>query len=209
MPFHVATWMRPKDEDLFARSFAPFPEIVLRDQRHPLSLDEADGLLLTGGCDISQPFLRQDVPDPAHIQEPEPDRDAWEFPALRRALERGIPVLGICRGHQVLNVGLGGTLLLDIPGHGLPEQRDGNIQDLRYEAERPFCRFEKVNSSHHQAIDRLGEGLAVEARSADGVIEQVRHRKASFVAGVQYHPERHPQYGPLFAAFAEAVKNQA
>ena len=82
-----------------------------------------DGLLLTGGNDISQEFLRQPVPDPSVLEDGDPPRDEWEFAATRNAIERGLPILAICKGMQVLNVVLGGTLRLDISGHNLPEQK--------------------------------------------------------------------------------------
>ena len=170
-------------------------------------LGDADGLLLTGGPDISAGYLRQPVPDPAVIEDPEPARDHWEFTAVHQALDKGLPILAICKGHQVLNVAMGGTLHLDIPGHYSPELSRENIQELRYAADAAVVpRFEFVNSSHHQAIDRLGDGLKVEAWSAgDGIIEQVRLAGHPFCLGVQYHPERHPAYAPLFQVFFDAL----
>ncbi len=88
---------------------------------------------------------------------------------------------------QLFNVALGGTLRLDIPGHNAPEMRDHDVQPLRTETSAAH-RYEKVNSSHHQAIDRLGDGLAVEAWSAaDDVIEQVRLEDYPFALALQYH----------------------
>ena len=120
---------------------------------------------------------------------------------IAAARERRLPVLGICRGIQILNVALGGTLKLDIPGHKLPEQKDNDIQSLRSQRGAAH-RFEKVNSSHHQALDVLGEGFEVEAWcSDDDVIEQVRLRDYAFAVGVQYHPERGKIYDALFEDF--------
>jgi putative glutamine amidotransferase len=162
--------------------------------------------MLTGGCDISQEYLQQPVLDSSLIKDPEPDRDKWEFPVVRRALLQRMPIFAICRGHQVLNVALGGTLLLDIPGHALPEQKYGNIQELKYEPGAEI-QIPLVNSSHHQAMHQLGEGLVVEARHAsDGIIEQVRLRDYPFCLGVQYHPERDVIYKPLFEAFFEHIR---
>jgi len=92
--------------------------------------------------------------------------DGWEFDAISKALKCGLPILAICRGIQVLNVALGGTLKLDIPGHRLPEQKEQDIQSLRYDGKAKH-RFENVNSSHHQAIDRLADGFSVEAWCVD------------------------------------------
>src|SRR5205814_686245 len=132
---------------------------------------------------------------------PKPQRDAWEFAALRHAMDAGKPILGICKGLQVINVGLGGTLRLHIPGHNIPEMRDANIQPLRHAATATM-RYELVNSSHHQAIDRLGDGLKIEAWSAmDDIIEQVRLDNYPWCFAVQYHPERDTMYRGLFDEF--------
>ena len=200
---NLATWIRPKDTKSFRSLFAKHPEIRVwnaRNQNVPLA--EMDGLLLTGGSDISPEFLRQEVPDPSVLDKQiDPERDRWEFTALQQALSRGLPILAICKGLQVFNVTLGGTLKLDIQGHNLPEQRDCDIQPLR-SASRAAHRFSKVNSAHHQAIDRLGDDLEVEAWAAhDGIIEQVRLRKYSFALAVQYHPERSRLYDALFEDF--------
>jgi len=162
------------------------------------------GFLLTGGSDISQEFLRQPVPDARFIEDPDPARDAWEFDAVAKALKQQLPLLTICRGIQVLNVALGGTLYLDIPNHD--SAKNVNVQELRYVDEAQI-QFPKVNSSHHQALAQLGAGLVVEAWCAeDDVIEQVRLVDYPFGLGVQYHPERDPLYQPLFQAFIDQVK---
>lgn len=203
----VGTWLRECDRAPFAAAFAPFPDLILRDAaREPVDLERIGALLLTGGEDVSAPFLRQPVPDPSLIHDTDPARDAWEFPATARALERRLPILAICRGHQVLNVALGGTLHLDLPGHGLPEQKGAECQLLVREP-GALLAFERVNSSHHQAVAVPGAGLRIEARcTADGVVEEIRAPAYPFVVGVQYHPERGTIYASLFAAFAEAVR---
>ncbi len=204
----VASWIREHDQPLFAALAASHPEISLRNARvEELDIEQAAGLIVTGGADISAEFHRELTGDPALIHEPDPVRDAWEFPALRRALERGLPVLCICKGFQVLNVALGGTLHLDIRGHDLPELKSANVQPLRYDHSARF-RFDLVNSSHHQALARVADALEIEAWSAaDDVIEQVRIRDYPWGIGVQYHPERDAAYyGPLFDAFYAAVK---
>lgn len=212
----LATWIRAVDEPAFARWFAARPEIeVLNARLSENAVVEAGdalppgatGLLLTGGPDIAAEFLRQPVSDPSVIEDPDPARDHWEFAALRAALARELPIFAICKGAQVLNVALGGTLHLDIRGHNAPELRDGNLQTLRYAETAPLApRFAAVNSSHHQALDRLGEGLEIEAWNAsDGIIEQVRLSGYPFCLGVQYHPERHEQYAPLFQEFFDRV----
>ena len=208
----IASWVREKDESWFSRSLAGLGrgDFELRNARRgeEANLETVDAILITGGEDISAAYLHQPVPNPAFIEDPVPERDAWEFAAAAAAIERGIPLLGVCKGLQVMNVALGGTLLLDIEGHDLPELKSANAQALRHAAVIPAAwRFERVNSSHHQAIDRLGDGL--EAHSwcaADGVIEQVRSRTLPWCVGVQYHPERDPEYyRAVFADFVAAI----
>jgi len=202
--------MRPKDEKLFRPFFAKHPEIHLFDaRRRRVLMDEMDGLLLTGGSDITPEFLRQENVDPNLIdkEDIDPKRDRWELDAISRAVNRGLPILAICRGIQVLNIALGGTLKLDIPGHRLPEQKEQDIQPLRHDRNADH-RFENVNSSHHQAIDRLADGFEVEAWCADdSVIEQVRMRNYPFALAVQYHPERGTIYDALFENFFHKVKS--
>jgi putative glutamine amidotransferase len=203
----LATWLREKDEKWFQPFFARHPEIEICDARKgEVVVADVDGLLLTGGSDIAPEFLRQPIPDPSVLdQDVDVARDRWEFAAVENALSRGLPVLAICKGVQVLNVALGGTLKLDIPGHKLPEQKDHDVQPLRFDA-KVMHRFDKVNSSHHQAIDSLGEGLVVEAWCAsDDIIEQVRLRNQQFVLGVQYHPERGKIYDSLFEDFFDRI----
>lgn len=202
----VATWLRACDEAVFAAAFAAFPGMVLENARTGrVDLAQVDGLLLTGGGDIAAAHLVQPVPDPTLLRDTDPARDVWEFFALRQAFERRLPVLGICRGLQVVNVALGGTLYLDIPGHDLPFQKDGNVQQLRY-GPGTSLRFPLVNSNHHQALDLVAPGLKVEGWcAADGYVEQVRGTRPGYLLGVQYHPERSVSYGPLFAEFRRAV----
>jgi putative glutamine amidotransferase len=204
----LASWIRPKDEKFFHPILAARPEIELWNAaQKPGALAEMDGLLLTGGNDISQELLRQPVPDPSVLEEGDRPRDEWEFAATQNALERGLPILAICKGMQLLNVTLGGTLRLDIPGHNLPEQKNHDIQPLRNDAGARY-RFAKVNSSHHQAIDKVGDGLVVESWCAtDDAIEQMQRPGKSFCLAVQYHPERGAIYGRLFADFFDRMNS--
>jgi putative glutamine amidotransferase len=207
---NLATWLRAKDEKWFWPFLMKHPLIRLYDARkRDVSIHEMDGLLLTGGPDISPEFLRQDVPDRSVLEKDiDPERDRWEFSALAEALSRGLPIFAICRGLQVFNVALGGTLKLDIAGHKLPETKDQDIQPLR-NARGSTHRFQKVNSSHHQAADRLGEGCEVEAWCAtDGIIEQIRLRNYPFALAVQYHPERGKIYDALFEDLFSRLKDR-
>jgi putative glutamine amidotransferase len=206
---NLATWMRPKDEKWFQPFLANHPDIHVFDAHKGDVPPEMDGLLLTGGSDIAPEFLRQENVDPTliHQDDLDPKRDRWEFEAISNALARGLPILGICRGIQVLNVALGGTLILDIPGHGLPEQKDQDIQPLRYDGSVKH-QYQNVNSSHHQAINRLADGFEVEAWCTDDdIIEQVRLRDYPFALAVQYHPERGKIYDALFEDFFARLKS--
>jgi len=203
----IASWIREKDHDYFSSFLTTHPEIETVNARvTPVDPEEIDGLLLTGGPDISAGFLNQAVPDASLIENPDPERDKWEFAALRKSLENGKPIFAICKGFQVLNVALGGALFLDIPNHDLPETKTANIQPLRHSAAAAH-RLPMVNSSHHQALDKVAPGLDVEAWCAtDGIIEQVKLLHYPFCLGVQYHPERDPLYAPLFEDFFSRVK---
>jgi putative glutamine amidotransferase len=203
----LATWLRAKDEKWFQPFFAKHPDIRVHDARKSqVAVEKMDGLLLTGGSDIAPELLRQKVVDPS-VLEKDADlvRDRWEFTAIENAIGRGLPILAICKGMQILNVALGGTLKLDIEGHRLPEQKDHDIQALRTGREAKH-RFEKVNSSHHQAVDRVADGFEIEAWCAtDDIVEQMRLLDYPFALAVQYHPERGKIYDALFEDFFARV----
>jgi len=207
---NLATWMQRKDEKWFRQFFDKHSEIrVCNARKGEAALQEIDGLLLTGGSDIAPELLKQEVPDPSILdQDVDVARDRWEFAAVKDALSRGLPIFAICKGLQLFNVALGGTLKLDIPGHKLPEQKEHDIQPLRSDTTAKH-RFARVNSSHHQAIDRLGEGLEVEAWCAtDNIVEQIRLRGYPFALAVQYHPERGKIYNELFEDFFSRLDNR-
>ena len=206
---NIAIWMRRSDEKYFAPFFAKYPDIkVWNAARRDVPFEQMDGLLLTGGPDVAPEFLNQPVPDPSLIEKDvNPDRDRWELDAIKKAIERGLPIFAICKGLQTLNVALGGTLHLDITGHNLPDQKTHDVQPLRSDRKTRH-RFEKVNSSHHQAINKLGAGLEVESWCAtDDIVEQVKLRDYPFALGVQYHPERGKIYDELFDDFVSRVGN--
>lgn len=133
---------------------------------------------------------------------------------LHRALERGIPVLGVCRGAQVLNVGLGGTLVQHVPdavghtGHNPSPGVFGTI-DVALEAGSrvgaALGRQTAVRCHHHQALDRLADGLVVTGRATDGLVEAVELADAPFVVGVQWHPEEDATDVRLMAALVTAA----
>ena len=207
---NLATWMRRKDEKWFRPFWTDDSSVrIWNALRQKVRMEKMDGLLLTGGSDIAPEFLRQNVPDPSVLHKDiDPKRDRWEFDAFAAAISCGIPILAICKGLQVFNVALGGTLKLDVKGHNFPEQRDHNVQPLRNDRTATH-RFTKVNSSHHQAIDHLGDGCEVEAWCAtDDIIEQIRLRNYPFALAVQYHPERGRIYNELFEDFFSRLDNR-
>jgi putative glutamine amidotransferase len=204
----LATWIRPCDDKWFRPIFERYPGVTVRNAcAEEVSLADVDGLLLSGGPDVGREFLKQEIPDPTLIRDAVPARDRWEFAAVESALERGLPILAICKGMQLFNVALGGTLKLDIPDHNAPELRNANVQPLRVDRNARH-QFEAVNSAHHQAIDRLGANCETESWcAADDIIEQIRLSNYPFALGVQYHPERDTMYLPLFDDFVSQLKD--
>jgi putative glutamine amidotransferase len=162
---------------------------------------ELDGLVLQGGTDISPRMYGEEPLRPEWAGDPE--RDRYELDLLNRFLDAQKPVLGICRGQQLINVALGGTLYQDTATQkpGAHVHQDPAVYDDKYHhieilpgtglaALYPGVGQAKVNSLHHQAVKGLGTGLVVEARSLeDDVIEALRLEGSQYVAGVQWHPE--------------------
>jgi putative glutamine amidotransferase len=168
-----------------------------------------DGLVLTGGSDVDP--ARYGAPRHPETGEPDPDRDSLETVLLREALERDLPVLAICRGHQLLNVVLGGTLAQHIEGHLHPKQPDVHpitiASPSRLWSILGVDEF-MVNSRHHQGVDRVASGLVVVARAPDNVVEALELPGKRFVLAVQWHPEDRSG-GPdakLFEAFRDAAR---
>lgn len=149
---------------------------------------DCDGLLLPGGADVDPGRYGQENRGSEGI---DPARDEDELLLARRFLEETKPILGICRGCQVLNIALGGTLHQDIPGHSrvAGQDRIHGVQVCHGVFRELYGDRFVSNSAHHQAIDRLGEGLSVLCRAEDGTIEGVVHENG-IVLGVQFHPER-------------------
>lgn len=143
------------------------------------------GVLFSGGADVN-PALYGQAKD-ALCGPVEDHRDEAELLLFRLAMERNLPILGICRGNQLLNVALGGTLLQHVPGHaGTVHSVSVEKDSLLYPITGDLCR---VNSSHHQVIDRPGNGLKVIARNEEGMIEAVEMPGHPFFLSVQWHPE--------------------
>jgi len=182
---------------------------------HPLeSLDGFAGLLLTGGTDLDPAAYGQERD--ARADQPDRERDQLEIRLLREGLDRDLPLLAICRGMQLFNVVHGGTLLQHMERHAVrPADRS---QPAHAVTIQPGTALERivgagalaVNSRHHQAVDRVGEGLIVSARSIpDGVIEGLERGDRRFAIAVQWHPEdqirQWPRQRQLFCAFANAL----
>jgi putative glutamine amidotransferase len=153
------------------------------------TIDRCDAMVLLGGGDVSPTSYGQT--ERSRLFGVNEFIDRFEIAAIRRAITRDIPVLAICRGHQVLNVALGGTLIqhLDTTADHRDTMHDvqlvpGSKVALAMGTHEPL-----VHSFHHQAIDALGNGLTVVGTYRDGTIEAVEHASASWVVGVQWHPE--------------------
>jgi gamma-glutamyl-gamma-aminobutyrate hydrolase PuuD len=175
-------------------------------------LDSIDGLVLIGGEDICGRFYGRDEPEEEHEAEGHHiERDEFEIRLARGAWSRDMPVLGICRGLQLLNVALNGTLIHDLAGIGASsDHRDYGTFTPHPVALDPGTKVHEllgpmpdVPSHHHQAIDRLGSGLVATGHSADGVVEAAEAPDKRFAVGVQWHPEEGTEMA-LFDAFVEA-----
>jgi putative glutamine amidotransferase len=184
-------------------------------------LERLDGVLLSGGGDVD-PVLYGKKPHP-RLGRVDRRRDDFELALARAALERDLPILAICRGQQLLNVATGGTLLQDIPSdlvgaseHDAPggrRRRSHVVELLPHTRLRAILGRDTVavNSFHHQAVDRLGRGLAAAGRCPeDGVVEALEAGDRRFVVAVQWHPEsfwdQPVSFQALFDAHVEACR---
>lgn len=204
-------------------------EVIVFAQGEPESeisrkLGQLDAVLLPGGIDVDPKFY--DEPPHENLEKVDVALDELEFSLLRYADEQELPVLGICRGEQIMNVHYGGSLIQDIPSHlsnnasvvhRYPKSSKEQKEHIIYIT--PGTRLHDlfgvselvVNTYHHQAVKRPGKGIVVSARSADGIVEAIELEGERFVVGVQFHPEKlrktRPQFNCLFEKFiAEAAK---
>ena len=181
-------------------------------------LDGLSGLCLSGGPDM-HPSIYGAEPHP-ELGPTEPHLDSFEIALLRAAEAREMPVLAICRGLQVLNVARGGTLLQDLPSErpsyvehrqqkaGAIATHDVSLQERSLLATCLGAHELRVNSFHHQAVKRLGDGLRVVGWANDGTIEAIEATDRQFTVAVQWHAEsmvRSPEQACLLAAFAQAA----
>jgi putative glutamine amidotransferase len=182
-----------------------------------LSLDGFNGLLLMGGSDVN-PARFGATPRP-ETDAPDDERDEMELALINEALERDLPIFGICRGLQILNVYHGGTLVqhLDATARHDPEKDDhsGPAHEVAFVPESRLAQIAaaetwQVNSRHHQGVLKLGAHLHVAARDLeDGTVEGIERRDKRFMVAVQWHPEdqtkKHPEQLRLFESFAAAL----
>jgi putative glutamine amidotransferase len=175
-------------------------------------LDRLDGVCLSGGPDLD-PEAYGALERHAELGPTEPDLDAFELALARAADERAIPLLGICRGAQALNVAHGGSLHQHVPAHRQTEPATAMTHSVHVDAGTLLAQLVgtrplRVNSFHHQAVDVLGRGLRVVARAADGTIEAVEGPGPRFLLGVQWHAEglaAEPRHRALFEALVRAA----
>ena len=215
---------------LAAAGAVPVALAASRSREHIAeSVRRCDGVLLTGGDDVAPGLYGADLP--ARVQstvEVTPDggeRDLSELVLIDEVFRQAKPLLAICRGHQIVNVALGGTLVADIRSqmrgalnHRRMDKRDQIVHDVRLTAGSRLAKITGrqtlgVNSTHHQAVARVAPPLQVAAASADGIIEGTELRPGAarwlpFLLTVQFHPERlvarHPEHLAIFRAFARA-----
>jgi putative glutamine amidotransferase len=170
------------------------PEMTLE------TLPFCDGIILSGGEDVDPQFYGQDPH--IHLGPTLPDRDLVEIEIVKYAIKYNIPILAVCRGVQILNVALGGTLIQDIPSqmkepiqHSQTVERRRDTHWVNISTDSKLYQIlgadrVRVNSLHHQALDKVSEDLRVVAMSSDGIVEAVEYiHSSTFTVGVQWHPE--------------------
>ncbi len=198
-------------------------EVVVGGESPDQILSRVDGLVLTGGGDVD-PALYGEARH-ATFQAAEAGRDSFEIALAKAAVAKGLPLLAICRGMQVLNVAMGGTLVQDIPSqvpgalhHSVPQPRAGNAHEIwvargsklqtllaEHMEDGETCH---VNSRHHQSVKQVAAGFDVTATSPDGVIEAMEQPEAPYCVAVQWHPEnfwRTGEFRELFEGLVQAA----
>lgn len=190
----------------------------LQDDQIDAALEQASGYLLTGGSDVD-PATHGHAGEEERCGKLDPRRDSIELLMTSRSFKLKKPILGVCRGLQIMNVHGGGDLIIDLPSdrnttiHKGPEgdiEHEIWVDSTKYLYEISHCLASMVVSHHHQAIGRLAEGYEVLAYAPDSIIEAFRYADTSvhpFALGVQYHPERMSQRNPLAGNIARDFLN--
>jgi putative glutamine amidotransferase len=221
-PLIAVAW--PSPDYLAALEQAGAEPRVLDPASDPLpeALDECDGVLLTGGEDVDPARYGQSAHSSVEV---DVARDAYEFALTRAALDRDLPLLGICRGAQVLNVVAGGSLVQDLPSarpssvsHEVSQPKNALAHDVAVAPASCLARVltgrvdatghVPVNSRHHQSVDEVAPGFVVSATAPDGVVEAIERPDSAFCLGVQWHPEnfwRTGEFGTIFEGFVAAA----
>jgi len=209
----LAVGAKPEELEVVSPSYSPIPNIK-----------DYDGVLFAGGNDINPKYYQEAVKYPGHVHIDD-KRDAFEFELFNRAHRHGLPILGICRGLQMINVKFGGTLYQDLNSEAAVEcehmqsaprtqpTHTVTLTDPESRLGETFQGSCLVNSLHRQAIKRLGRGLKVTAHSEDGLVEAVESADAyPFLVAVQWHPEEmldRPEPRKLFGKFVAKCRELA
>ena len=216
--FHYESWVREQpDVEIIKLSY---------HENNPGDVGRCDGIMLTGGNDINPRLYNQpEYLVYCHQKDIDEKRDEFEWKVLQHTEERQLPILGICRGLQFVNVFFGGTLVPDIPAFGKfnhSKFEEGKDRDHLIEIDTNSLLYKitglekgEINSAHHQSVDMPGYGLVSNAMSPDGVIEGMERIEAkgkSFLLLVQWHPERMTNQESIFSqnirrSFLDAVRN--
>jgi putative glutamine amidotransferase len=195
---NYVNWLKADDDDI---------EVIKLHEKanNGKLLESCDALVLSGGVDIHPRFFNGSMDYPFKpVTGWEPERDEFEQAVFQSAIKNSLPVLGICRGLQLINVFYNGTLLLNIEEDnvyhkGGPDKRHVvEIDEASLLYEIAGVKKQEINSAHHQAIERLGAGIVGNSRSEDGIIEGIEwadKKDKPFMLGVQWHPERMKIFG--------------
>lgn len=205
------------------RHFGGMPLVIPAEataEEQAFLLAKCDGLLLTGGDDIDPSLYGEEILNSTVV--PAPVRDVGEPRLLAMATERNMPILGICRGMQIMNVYFGGSLYQDIPAqydtpvkHSMEKPYIRTCHDCRVTPGSPLakwtgCETIQVNSHHHQSVKAVAPGCEIMGCCSDGVVEAIWKPDAAFVCSVQWHPEKiwdiEESSAKIFEAFIEACK---
>lgn len=179
----VSQWAYGSYQDALRRAGAR--PVTITKQSLISDIETCDGLLIPGGRDVDPSWYGESN---ELSQLPDTERDALEIALIKIAMDKDMPVLGICRGHQLLNVAMGGSLIQHVNHHVTDKH---NVTIISRSKHLSFIKDGQiyVNSLHHQAVDRLGTGLIATAFSDDDIIEAIESPRHKWVLGVQWHPE--------------------